>query len=230
MAFISKARKAANNKYNFSKDLFTPSDAIKKAKEISTEKFDTTFRVSFNLNVDPRHADQMIRGSVILPNGSGKIKKVLAIVEDDKVKEAKEAGADFAGGESMITKIKQENWFDFDIIVTTPSMMPKLGKLGKTLGPKGLMPNPKLGTITTNIKKIVTDIKKGQIEYRVDKDGNMNLIFGKKSFDDKKLLENFNTLLDCVKKAKPASTKGTYIRNLAISTTMGPGFKILLEK
>ena len=207
---------------------YTIEEAIKLAKDISFEKFDPTFELSINLNLNTAHADQQLRGSLILPNGTGKISKVLVIADSKDYEVAKAAQADYVGGIEMMEKIKTENWFDFDFIVTTPEFMPQLAKYGRILGPKGLMPNPKLGTVTNNIKKVVEDIKKGQIEYKTDKEGIVAVPFGKKSFDDNKLIENYKTIYDLVKSKRPASVKGTYIYSSTISTTMGPGVKVKL--
>ncbi len=199
--------------------------AITLMKEVSFVKFDESVEVSFKLNVDPRHADQQIRGAIVLPNGTGRTQKVCVIAQGPKEQEAKDAGADFVGGKELLEDIKK-GWLDFDVIVATPNMMGELGKLGKLLGPKGLMPNPKTGTVTMDVTKAVTDIKKGKVEYRVDKDGNVNLMIGKMSFEDAKIIENFNAILDVITKARPAAVKGGYINNLTISSTMGPGIKV----
>ncbi len=201
-------------------------EAIKLAKEISFEKFDTTFNLSMNLNLNTAHADQQLRGSLVLPNGTGKTSKVLVVADHDVHEQAKAANADFVGGIEMMERIKNENWYEFDFIVTTPDFMPQLAKYGKLLGPKGLMPNPKLGTVTTNIEKVVNDIKKGQVEYRTDKEGIISVGFGKKSFTDEQLAENFKALFDIVKSLRPAAVKGQYILSTSISTTMGPGIKV----
>ena len=205
--------------------VYSIEEAIKLAKKVSYVKFDETFEVSFNLNVDPRHADQQIRGALVLPNGTGKSQKVLAVTQGPKQQEAKDAGADYVGDKEILEKVKG-GWFDFDVIVATPDMMGELGKLGKVLGPKGLMPNPKTGTVTADIGKAVKEVKMGKVEYRVDKEGNINCIFGKKSFDNAKLAENFNALYETILKARPAAVKGQYITNLTIATTMGPSFKV----
>ncbi len=205
---------------------YSVKEAIELAKEISYENFDATFNLSMNLNLDTAHADQQLRGSLVLPNGTGKTATVLVVADSDKHEEAKSAGADHIGGIEMLEKIKTNNWFDFDFIVTTPAFMPKLAKYGKILGPKGLMPNPKLGTVTNNIAKIVEDIKKGQIEYRTDKEGIVSVIFGKKSFDSSKLVENYNLLYSTIKGLRPSVVKGQYIISTTISTTMGPGIKV----
>ncbi len=220
-----KQYKAALEKVDANKE-YEILEAIKLAKEISYEKFDTTLNLSMNLNLNTAHADQQLRGSIVLPHGTGNTAKVLVVADHDVHDEAKAANADFVGGIEMMEKIKNENWFDFDFIVTTPSFMPQLAKYGKLLGPKGLMPNPKLGTVTTNIEKVVTDIKKGQVEYRTDKEGIVSINFGKKSFTDEQLAENFKALYDTVKSLRPAAVKGTYIYTTSISTTMGPGIKV----
>lgn len=206
---------------------YSVSEALELAQKTNYTKFDASIDVSYNLNVDPRYADQQIRGAIVLPNGTGKSKVVLAIT--DKVAAATEAGADFAGGKEMLDKIKNENWFGFDAIVATPNMMGELGKLGRILGPKGLMPNPKTGTVTMDIAKAVADIKKGKVEYRVDKEGNINVLIGKTSFETSQLVENFNALAEVIKKARPAAVKGTYIKNVVISTTMGPGIHVNVD-
>jgi len=207
---------------------YSAEEAIALVKKTNTAKFDASVEVSFNLNVDPRHADQQIRGAIVLPNGTGKSQKVLVVTQGPKEQEAKDAGADFVGGKDMLEDISK-GWFDFDIIVATPDMMGELGKLGKVLGPKGLMPNPKTGTVTTDVAKAVEEIKKGKVEYRVDKEGNINCLIGKASFDDQKLVENFKTLYDVVLRARPAAVKGTYMKNVVLSSTMGPGVKVAAE-
>lgn len=203
-------------------------DAIKLAKELNTAKFDASVEVSFFLNIDPRQADQNIRGALVLPNGTGKSQTVLVITQGAKEEEAKAAGADYVGGADMIEKIKG-GWFEFDKIVATPDMMGQLGKLGKLLGPKGLMPNPKTGTVTMNVAQAIDEIKKGKVEYRTDRDGNVNVMIGKVSFSDEALAQNFKTIYDQIVKIKPAAVKGTYIKNLTLSTTMGPGIHITVE-
>ena len=205
--------------------LYSALEAIKLVKETNTAKFDATVEVSFKLNVDPRHADQQIRGAMVLPNGTGRTQKVLVITQGAKEEEAKNAGADYVGGKEKLEEIKK-GWFDFDVIVATPDMMGELGKLGKILGPKGLMPNPKTGTVTMNVAAAVEEIKKGKITYRVDKDGNVNCMIGKCSFTDEALVENFNVLYNAIAKARPAAVKGTYILNVVLSSTMGPGVKV----
>jgi ribosomal protein L1 len=203
-------------------------EAIALAKKISTTKFDSSMEASFVLNVDPRQAEQNIRGAMVLPHGTGKTQRVLVITQGAKEEEAKAAGADFVGGVDMIQQI-QGGWFDFDIIVATPDMMGQLGKLGKLLGPKGLMPNPKTGTVTMDVAKAIDEIKKGKVEYRVDKDGNINVLFGKVSFTEEALVENFKALYDRILKARPVTVKGTYLKGVTVSTTMGPGIKVTVE-
>ena len=208
---------------------YTIEEAIKLVKETSFVKFDPTVEISYNLNVDPRHADQQIRGAMVLPNGTGRSQKVLVITQGAKVEEAKAAGADYAGGKELLEDVAN-GWFDFDVIVATPDMMGELGKLGRVLGPKGLMPNPKTGTVTPDVTKAVEEIKKGKIEYRVDKESNVNTIIGKLSFSDEALIENFKALNDTIVKARPAVVKGSYIKNLVLTSTMGPGIKVVIEK
>ena len=203
-------------------------EAIALAKKISTTKFDSSLEASFVLNVDPRQAEQNIRGAMVLPHGTGKTQRVLVITQGAKEDEAKAAGADFVGGADMIQQI-QGGWFDFDIIVATPDMMGQLGKLGKLLGPKGLMPNPKTGTVTMDVAKAIDEIKKGKVEYRVDKDGNINVLFGKVSCTEEALVENFKALYDRILKARPVTVKGTYLKGVTVSTTMGPGIKVTVE-
>ena len=208
---------------------YTIEEAVALAKQTSTVKFDASVEVSFRLNVDPRHADQQIRGAMVLPNGTGKSQKVCVITQGAKEQEAKDAGADYVGGSELLDKISK-GWFDFDVIVATPDMMGQLGKLGRLLGPKGLMPNPKTGTVTMDVAKAIEDIKKGKVEYRVDKEGNINLMIGKTSFEDQALVENFKAIYGTIAKARPAAVKGTYIKNLVLSTTMGPGIHVAVEK
>ena len=203
---------------------YTIEEAVALAKQTSTVKFDASVEVSFRLNVDPRHADQQIRGAMVLPNGTGKSQKVCVITQGAKEQEAKDAG-----GSELLDQISK-GWFDFDVIVATPDMMGQLGKLGRLLGPKGLMPNPKTGTVTMDVAKAIEDIKKGKVEYRVDKEGNINLMIGKTSFEDQALVENFKAIYGTIAKARPAAVKGTYIKNLVLSTTMGPGIHVAVEK
>lgn len=227
MAKLSKKFSAALAQVDRSK-IYTIEEAATLAKEISFTKFDSSVEVSFRLNVDPRHADQQIRGAMVLPHGTGRTQRVLVITQGAKETEAKEAGADFVGGKEMLEDIKK-GWFDFDVIVATPDMMGELGKLGKILGPKGLMPNPKTGTVTMDVTKAVNDIKKGKVEYRVDKEGNINVLIGKTSFEATQIVENFRAIAEVIKKARPAAVKGTYIKNVVISTTMGPGIHVSAE-
>ena len=206
--------------------LYTAEEAIKLVKETATTKFDSTVEVAFNLNLDTKKADQQLRGSMVLPNGTGKTKKVLVIAKGEAAEAARAAGADYVGDTDMIEKIQNENWFDYDVIVAAPDMMAQLGKIGRVLGPKGLMPNPKTGTVTMDTKKAVTDIKKGMVEYKTDSYGNVHTVIGKVSFDEKMLLENLNYVVSTIVKAKPSVVKGKYITNISISSTMGPGIKI----
>ncbi len=200
-------------------------DAIKLAKETSYAKFDETVDLAFKLGVDPRHADQMIRGAIALPAGTGKTVRVCVITSGDKIKAAEEAGADFVGGDDIVAKIAG-GWLDFDRVIASPDMMGKLGRIGRVLGPRGLMPNPKLGTVTPDVAKAVTEQKAGKVEYRTEKNGIIHVPIGKVSFDEAKLRQNFDAIVNAIVKAKPASAKGTYLKSLAISTTMGPGIKI----
>ncbi len=209
--------------------LYTKEEAIDLVKKTSTSKFDGTVEVAIKLNLDTRKSDQQLRGAIVLPNGTGKTKKVLVLSKTDQANVAREAGADFVGDMDMIEKIEKENWLDFDVIISTPEMMPMLGKLGKILGPRGLMPNPKTGTVTTDVKKAIDDIKKGRVEYRTDSYGNIHTIIGKVSFDNEKLVENLNSIVDVVIKAKPSTVKGQYLKNISVSSTMGPGIKIDLS-
>jgi len=200
-------------------------EAIDLAKKTSVVNFDATVEAAFRLGVDPKKADQQIRGAVVLPNGTGKTQRVLVFAKSEKAKEAEAAGADYVGDSEFINKI-QQGWFEFDVIVATPDMMGEVGKLGRVLGPKGLMPNPKTGTVTFDVTKAVNEIKAGKVEYRVDKAGNIHVPIGKVSFEDQKLVENFNTIFDTMMKVKPAAAKGTYMKNVTVSTTMGPGVKV----
>lgn len=202
---------------------YTVLEACELVKKTATAKFDESIDITFNLNIDPKQADQQLRGTIVLPHGNGKSVRVLAIT--DKATEAKEAGADFVGQQDMLDKIQKESWFGFDVIVATPNMMGLLGRMGRVLGPKGLMPNPKSGTVTMDVTKAINDIKAGKVEYRVDKTSIVHVPVGKVSFGADKLQENLNTLMDAVIKAKPAAAKGTYIKSLVLSTTMGPGVK-----
>ena len=210
--------------------LYEPNDAIALVKKTATAKFDETVEVHIRTGCDGRHADQQIRGAVVLPNGTGKTVRVLVFAKGDKVNEAEAAGADFVGGEELIPRIQNDGWFDYDVVVATPDMMGVVGRLGKVLGPKGLMPNPKAGTVTMDVTKAIADIKAGKIEYRLDKANIIHCPIGKASFDADKLQENYNTLLDALIKAKPAALKGQYLKSVTLATTMGPGVKISTAK
>lgn len=201
-------------------------EALKLAVETANAKFDETMELHVRLGVDPRHADQQVRGVVVLPNGTGKSVRVLVIAKGAKADEATAAGAEYVGAEEIIAKIQNENWFEFDVCITTPDMMGIVGRIGKILGPKGLMPNPKSGTVTMDITKAVNEVKAGKVEYRVDKTAIVHVIFGKQSFGMEKLTQNFNTIMDAIVKAKPAAAKGTYIKSVSVASTMGPGIKI----
>jgi large subunit ribosomal protein L1 len=201
-------------------------DAIKLVKKTAVTKFDSTVDVAIKLNIDPKKADQQLKGSLSLPNGTGKTKKVLVIAKGSFAEEAKAAGADYVGEKDLLDKIKNENWFDFDVVVATPDMMPEVGKIGNILGPRNLMPNPKTGTVTPKVADVVKDIKKGMVTYKNDKFGNVHTIIGKVSFDAKKLTENLEYVITTIAKAKPNTVKGAFIENIAISTTMGPGIKV----
>ena len=204
---------------------YTIEEAVALVKKASFEKFDASVEVSYNLNVDPRHADQQISGAMVMTNGTGRTQRVWVIANGPQEQEAKDAGADYVGGKELIEQISK-GWFEFDVLVAIPSMMGELGKLGRLLGPKGLMPNPKTGTVTMDVKKAVEDIKKGKVEYRVDKEGNINLLIGKVSFDEEKLVENFKAINDTILRARPAAVKGAFVKNCTISSTMGPGVKV----
>jgi large subunit ribosomal protein L1 len=201
-------------------------EAVPLVKKIKFAKFDETVELHMRLGVDPKHADQMVRGTVVLPNGLGKSKTVLVIASGDKLKEATEAGADFVGGEDMVTRIQTENWTAYDAVIATPDMMRSVGKLGKVLGPRGLMPNPKTGTVTTDIANAVKEVKAGKVEFRVDKTGVIHVPVGKLSFDEQKLVENANSLMGAVVKAKPAAAKGKYVKSVTLCSTMGPGVSL----
>ena len=206
--------------------LYESKEALALVSEIATAKFDETVEAHIKLGVDSRHADQQVRGAIVLPHGTGKTKKVLVFAKGEKAKEAEAAGADFVGAEDLVQKIQKENWFDFDVVVATPDMMGVVGRLGRVLGPKGLMPNPKSGTVTFDVTKAVEEIKAGKVEYRVDKTAIVHCPIGKKSFGVEKLQENFHALMDALVKAKPAAAKGQYIKSVSVSSTMGPGAKI----
>ena len=228
MAKVSKRYAEAAKLVDRSKT-YSIEEAVKLAKETSKTKFDASVEVSFRLNVDPRHADQQIRGAMVLPNGTGKTQRVCVVAQGEKEKEAQAAGADFVGGADIIEKISK-GWFDFDVLVATPDMMGQLGRLGRVLGPKGLMPNPKTGTVTMDVAKAVDEIKKGKVTYRVDREGNLNVIIGKASFDNDKLVENFKAIYGVIAKARPAAVKGTYMKKIVLSSTMGPGIPVTVEK
>lgn len=206
--------------------LYTVAEAMELVVKTSKAKFDETVELAVRLGVDPRHADQQVRGAVVLPHGTGKTVKVLVFAKGDKAKEAEAAGADYVGAEELVDKIQKENWFDFDVVVATPDMMGLVGRLGRVLGPKGLMPNPKSGTVTFDITKALADIKAGKVEYRVDKTAIIHVPLGKASFGAEKLINNFHALMEAVIKAKPAAAKGQYVKSVVVSSTMGPGVKV----
>lgn len=228
MAKISKRMKAAIEKIDAEKK-YPLTEAVKLMKETSTVKFDATVDIAFNMNLDPTKAEQQLRGALVLPHGSGKTQKILVLAEGDAAAEAEKLGATYVGGEEMINKIKNENWFDFDVIVATPQMMPKIGRIGQILGPKGLMPNPKTGTVTPNVAKAIEEINAGKVTYRIDKFGNVHVIVGKVSFDDTKLEENIMAVFNELMRIKPATAKGTYMQNISLSSTMSPGIKLELQ-
>ena len=210
--------------------LYEPAEALALVKEIARAKFDETVKVHVKLGVDSRHADQQVRGAVVLPHGTGKTVRVLVFAKGDKATEAEQAGADYVGAEDLITKIQKENWLDFDVAVATPDMMGLVGRIGRILGPKGLMPNPKAGTVTMDVAKAISDIKAGKIEYRLDKTNIIHCPIGKCSFELSKLVDNFRTLLEAIIKAKPAAAKGQYLRSVVVASTMGPGVKVNHQK
>ena len=224
MAKKSKKMQEALKKVDATK-AYSVEEAVALAKDTNIAKFDATVEVAYKLNVDPKKADQQIRGAVVLPNGTGKTQTVLVFAKGEKAKEAEAAGADFVGDDDMVAKI-QGGWFDFDVVVATPDMMATVGKLGRVLGPKGLMPNPKTGTVTMDVTKAVEEVKAGKVTYRVDKAGNIHVPIGKVSFDNEKLVENFNTINDVLFKAKPSTAKGQYIKNISVTTTFGPGIHV----
>ena len=206
--------------------LYTPSEALELSVKTAKAKFDESVELHVRLGVDPRHADQQVRGAGVLPHGTGKTVRVLVFAKGEKAKEAEAAGADFVGADELVQKIQGENWFDYDVVVATPDMMGVVGRLGRVLGPKGLMPNPKSGTVTFDVAKAIADIKAGKVEYRVDKTAIIHCPIGKASFGSEKLMENFHTLMDAIVKAKPAAANGQYIKSVSVSSTMGPGAKI----
>lgn len=225
MAKKGKKYQDAVKKYDV-KNFYDASEALDIVCNVATAKFDETVEVHIKLGVDSRHADQQVRGAIVLPHGIGKTKRVLVFAKGDKAKEAEAAGADFVGAEELVQKIQGENWFEFDVVVATPDMMGVVGRLGRVLGPKGLMPNPKSGTVTFEIEKAISEIKAGKVEYRLDKTNIMHIGIGKVSFGKEKLFDNFKTLLDAVIKAKPSAAKGQYLRSITTASTMGPGVKI----
>ena len=218
--YTEAAQKVEKNK------LYTKEEAVKLVKETSVCNFDASVELAMRLNLDTKKADQQLRGAVVLPKGTGKTKKVLVIAKGDAAKAAKDAGADYVGDNDMLEKIQKENWFDFDVMIATPDMMPALGKIGRILGPKGLMPNPKTGTVTVDTKKAVEEVKKGRVEYRTDSYGNVHVAIGKVSFSEEDILENLNAFVSLITKSKPSVVKGTYIKNISVSSTMGPGVRI----
>ncbi len=218
--YVEASKKVEENK------LYSLDEAVKLVKETSVTKFDSTIEVAIKLNVDAKKSDQNLRGSFVLPNGTGKTKKVLVIAKGDAAQKAREAGATYVGDKDMLDKIANENWFQFDVIVATPDMMPELGKIGKVLGPKGLMPNPKTGTVTNDVVKAINDINKGMVAYKNDSFGNIHTIIGKASFTEKQLKENLSYVVSTIAKAKPASVKGVFISSITLSSTMGPGIKL----
>lgn len=224
MAKKSKKMQEALKKVEAAK-LYSVEEAVALAKETNFAKFDATVEVAYRLNVDPKKADQQIRGAVVLPNGTGKTQSVLVFARGEKAKEAEAAGADYVGEADLVQKI-QGGWFDFDVVVATPDMMAEVGKLGRVLGPKGLMPNPKTGTVTLDTKKAVEDVKKGRVEYRADSFGIVHVMIGKASFEEAKLLENLNAFVSVILRSKPATVKGTYVKSISLSSTMGPGIKV----
>ncbi len=209
---------------------YDPKEAVALAISTAKAKFDETIELHVRLGVDPRQADQQVRGVLVLPNGTGKTKKVLVIAKGAKADEAQAAGADYVGAEEMVQRIQKENWFDFDVVITTPDMMGVVGRIGRVLGPKGLMPNPKSGTVTMDVTRAVKEVKAGKVEYRLDKTAIIHCPIGKKSFGEEKIAENFNALMDAIVKAKPAAAKGQYIKSVTLSATMGPGVKVYYNK
>ncbi|WP_339024122.1 50S ribosomal protein L1 [Spiroplasma endosymbiont of Agriotes lineatus] len=232
MVIIKKSRYSKNYQkvsQMFDKiKIYSIDEAVSLVKKTSITKFDATVELVFLLNVDPRHADQQLRGSLVLPAGSGKKRRIL-VLTNSMNQVAIDNKADFVGGKDLIEKIQKENWFDFDVIIATPDIMVELGKIGKILGPRGLMPNPKTGTVTTDVQKAITEVRKGKIEYRVDKQGNVHVIIGKVSFSEKQLKENYQAIYETLRKVRPAAVKGAYIKNISISTTMGPAIKVAID-
>ena len=228
MAKKSKKYVEALNKIDRTR-LYDATEALSLVAEVATAKFDETVEAHIKLGVDSRHADRQVRGAIVLPHGTGKTKKVLVVAEGEKAQEAKDAGADIVAGKEILEDIKK-GWLDFEVMIATPNMMAELGKLGRILGPKGLMPNPKTGTVTMDVAKAVQETKAGKVTYRTDKEGNVHLPIGRVSFDDAKLVENFNTIYDLIVRLKPTSAKGTYIKNIAVSSTMGPAIKVQTTK
>ncbi len=229
MAKISKRKQLFNEKVNKEQN-YDLKEAISLLKEVSQTKFDQTVEVAFKMNLDPTKADQQLRGALVLPHGTGKTAKILVFAEGDAAKAAQEAGADYVGSDDLVEKIQKENWFDFDVVVATPQMMPKIGRIGQVLGPKGLMPNPKTGTVTPDVKTAVNEIKSGKVTYRLDKLANVHTIIGKMSFSEDQLADNFMALYNEINRVKPAAAKGTYMENVTLSSTMGPGIKIDVKK
>jgi large subunit ribosomal protein L1 len=211
-------------------NIYEPLEALELVKKVASGKFDETVEVAVRLGVDPRHADQQVRGAVVLPHGTGKTRSVLVFAKGDKAKEAEVGGADFVGAEDMVEKIQKEGWLGFDVAIATPDMMGTVGKLGRVLGPRGLMPNPKTGTVTFDVAKAIQEVKAGKIEYRVDKTGIVHAPIGKVSFDAEKLMDNLRTLIDTLNRAKPAAAKGQFLKGITLSSTMGPGIKVNTQK
>ena len=227
---MKKSKRYIANVETYDKSkLYTLEEAVDIVKKTSNTKFDATLEVAMNLNLDVKKADQQLRGAVVLPHGTGKSKKILVLAKGEQAKAATSAKADYVGDVDLINKIEKENWFDFDVIIATPEMMPMLGKIGKLLGPKGLMPNPKTGTVTMDVAKAIEETKKGKVNYRTDSFGNVHGVFGKASFDNNKLVENLKAFIDVILKSKPTTAKGNYVKNISISSTMGPGIKIDLN-
>lgn len=225
MAKISKRVVSNNEKVN-KNQVYNITEAINIIKDTANTKFDSTIEVAFNLNLDPTQAEQQLRGAMVLPHGSGKTSKILVFAEGEAAKNAEEAGADFVGSDEYVAKIKNENWFDFDVVVATPQMMPKIGRIGQILGPKGLMPNPKTGTVTPDVVKAVNEIKAGKITYRIDKFSNLHVIVGKSSFTSEQLVDNLTAIYNEIMRIKPSTAKGTYIKNMTVTSSMGPGIKV----